>query len=63
MEADAWLDVEAGHLKELIAAVREGFKVANSRLNEISESRTRLLIQSTNLVRILFPRCGACALI
>ena len=35
-ETDARLDVAAEHLKELIAAVREGFKETNSKLSEIS---------------------------
>ena len=42
-ETDARLDVAAEHLKELIAAVREGFKETNSSLSEISGKQDRLI--------------------
>jgi acylphosphatase len=42
-ETDARLDVAAEHLKELIAAVREGFKETNSSLSEISGKQDRVI--------------------
>jgi acylphosphatase len=42
-ETDARLDVAAEHLKELIAAVREGFKETNSRLGEISGKQDHVI--------------------
>jgi acylphosphatase len=42
-ETDARLDVAAEHLKELIAAVREGFKETNSRLGEISGKQDHMI--------------------
>jgi len=42
-ETDARLDVAAEHLKELIAAVREGFKETNSRLSEISGKQDHMI--------------------
>ena len=42
-ETDARLDLAAEHLKELIAAVREGFKETNSRLSEISGKQDHMI--------------------
>ena len=42
-ETDTRLDVAAEHLKDLIAAVREGFKETNSSLSEISGKQDRMI--------------------
>lgn len=42
-ETDARLDIAAEHLKELIAAVREGFKENNSKLSEISGKQDEMI--------------------
>ena len=51
-ETDAWLDVAAGHLKELIVVVKDGFKETvselggmDSSLKEISQKQDEMIVE------------------